>query len=140
MVPFDTLPRQFGDETIERPWSKHSEGSSAYEQKHKSEAEKKEPKKKEKERVISDPNALKIMSDAEILREIKSGKNTELNEFVAAVKGRKAVKLWANDPSLPNTKLEIATVKNRKPGGEVRARGLFLDFILVFRYWCRVSP
>lgn len=79
------LPK--GDNRIDRPWSRHSEGSSRFEQ-----ARKDKDEEKNKKRPSSE---ITKAADAKTTPEMSEAKKRKLDEFLG-VSGKKG-KLWAND-------------------------------------------
>lgn len=104
--------KSLGDESLPRPWSRYSEGSSANDRLKK----KKERKAEElKDRVVSKPAEAKDPSDTHSLNKKKSGvvneksnkertkalddleQDTEFQEFLSVHKHRGSKQTWSND-------------------------------------------
>ncbi|KAJ3314169.1 hypothetical protein HDV04_000941 [Boothiomyces sp. JEL0838] len=81
------VAKSIGDETIERPWSKYSTGSSAFQRT----VKKNEPEKAEETEKKLNPKQLKFLADIE--------EDDGLKEFLEVMRPRKAAqnRAWGND-------------------------------------------
>ena len=78
---------------LERPWSKHSKGSSAHDKKLKKQAEKAEKIKIDKIEEINKPVGISVNEPAD----------EKLNEFLQVMLPRSQAKTWSNDDTLAKT-------------------------------------
>lgn len=133
------LARPVGDSGINRPWSKYSQGSSAFEKRQpaapkpveeEKKAENRETVKKELDRKLRIMAELYGADAAEQLAK-EQGK---LDEYLEVMQPRSTSRTWANDQIAANPdqkivgkgpatrkgkpKAEVLAVANRKPGGE----------------------
>ncbi len=105
---------QVGDESITRPWSKYSEGSSAHErvvQKHKPLDAAEKGKKEKKPLILTEEQAL--------LRKIKT--DPEIKAFVDAMKPRSKGKVWENEGdglNMAAVSVKQEAVMSKKTGGD----------------------
>ena len=134
------LAKPYGDESIARPWSKYSKGSSAYarllpqsrEEEGKDGSQKKDSakvaRKNDADRVNENVHGSRLVK---LLKEAyKMDEDLEFQEFLAAHKSKSAVKMWSNDDSLDRgsdparlsegdkISATVESVPSRKPGGE----------------------
>ncbi|KAJ3111200.1 hypothetical protein HDU96_005900 [Phlyctochytrium bullatum] len=113
--------KSINDPSLPRPWSGHSEGSTAYNKRHE-QTEREQILAAEREARKLRPSTQKPQNDSEV-------KDPRLAEYLS-VYGAGPRKTWANDdgvvgPKLvaeerrpDGTKKEVMAVRNRKPGGE----------------------
>ncbi len=105
---------QVGDGELHRPWSKYSEGSSAYVRSTK--------KTKPADSIDSKgkPEKSKVVSkEQELLQKIKT--DPEMRAFVEAMKPRSKGKIWENDDGLQAAQPAVVKqvlVKSKKTGGD----------------------
>ena len=90
------VAKPYGDESLERPWSKYSKGSSAFAKRDREQKKKKREngeslKKGETKRKETGKKKLQVLSD---LQEIEE--EVEFQEFLSAHKHKSQVKTWAD--------------------------------------------
>jgi len=120
---------KIGDATLVRPWSKYSQGSSAYMKRinEENEAKRLEREKEEKRQK----NKLQVEKELErkkkFLTEIYGDETDEkLQEYLNVMKPRSHAKTWTNDDGSKQDdatirgkpKIQAIAVPNKKPGGE----------------------
>ncbi|ORX45758.1 RNA-binding domain-containing protein [Piromyces finnis] len=123
------IAKTIGDATLVRPWSKYSQGSSAYMKKinEENEAKRIEREKEEKRQR----NKLQVEKELErkkkFLSEIYGDETDEkLQEYLNVMKPRSHAKTWTNDDGSKQDdatirgkpKIQAIAVPNKKPGGE----------------------
>ncbi|OUM65272.1 hypothetical protein PIROE2DRAFT_7731, partial [Piromyces sp. E2] len=123
------IAKTIGDATLVRPWSKYSQGSSAYMKRinEENEAKRLEREKEEKRQK----NKLQVEKELErkkkFLTEIYGDETDEkLQEYLNVMKPRSHAKTWTNDDGSKQDdatirgkpKIQAIAVPNKKPGGE----------------------
>ena len=127
------IAKNLGDETVPRPWSKHSEGSSAHEKLKKNLEERSKRKQKLKD-IEQGGSGKKIglqekesregkgKKKSTILEEIDDlGKNKEFQEFLNVHQHRSTKKLWSND-SLERGRVDSKEQDDAKGKGKVQRK------------------
>ena len=134
------LAKPYGDESIARPWSKYSKGSSAYSRLQTAQSEKdeegskrkktgaKEAKKKGEDRVNENVHSSRLVKLLKEAYEMEGDSNFQ--EFLAAHKNKSTVRMWSNDDRAAvgsgsvqptagvKVSAKVESVPSRKPGGE----------------------
>ncbi|KAJ3277060.1 hypothetical protein HDV01_000112 [Terramyces sp. JEL0728] len=102
------VAKSIGDETIERPWSKYSTGSSAYQRTLKPD----EPEKEQANEKKLNPKQLKFLADIE--------EDDGLKEFLEVMRPRKAAqnRAWGNDDVVAAHANKHDTITPLLPQGE----------------------
>jgi multiple RNA-binding domain-containing protein 1 len=103
-----------GDESISRPWSKYSEGSSAFDRK----AQKNQPEKVAPEKIQVTKKKAIVSEEQALLEKIKT--DPGMRAFVDAMKPRSKSKVWANEGDGLDSAVTVKqeAVKSKKAGGD----------------------
>ncbi|ORX86199.1 RNA-binding domain-containing protein [Anaeromyces robustus] len=123
------IAKTIGDATLVRPWSKYSQGSSAYIKRinEENEAKRLEREKEEKRQKNKQQVEKELERKKKFLTEIYGDETDEkLQEYLNVMKPRSQTKTWTNDDGSRqdnNTirgkpKIQAIAVPNKKPGGE----------------------
>ena len=135
------LAKPYGDESIARPWSKYSKGSSAYtrlqpqseEGSGQKKAGAKAAKKQGEDRVNENVHGSRLVKLLKEAYEMEG--DSDFQEFLAAHKSKSTVRMWSNDDNLERgsavvgggpahlteevkVRAKVESVPSRKPGGE----------------------